>query len=484
MDIRTKLVFALVAVTLGSMLALGATVYRTADHMIAEGTTEQLEGLAESNADALASIVGGWRERVLLIASRTQLRISLRDYGQTRAPDDLVAIQRILSDATASVPSIAALAVYDDRGRLLAHVGMPTDSIAGALSPRFSPGATKDVLFLGAAVTEEGYPRVAYTTPLHLDGERVGYLLVVLNGARLLDLTGDYVGLGETGELLIVMPDPEGARTLHPVRHPTDGAAPAGSAVLRGPDDPALAALKDIEKVWTEGAVDYRGHEVWAATRFVPETGWGLVVKFDDEEKRAQIDEFRETMVSLALTLAGIGVFVAVILGFRFAAPIHNLAEAAKKIGEGDMDARATVKREDEIGLLARTFNQMADELQQRLAELHEFQKFFEVSLNLLCIAGTDGYFKRTNPAFSRALGWTEEQLVSQPFFDLIHPDDIEATQEEIAKLRQGIPTISFENRFRCGDGTWKWLRWTSYPEPETGVLYAIAREIEDPRDA
>ena len=56
--------------------------------------------------------------------------------------------------------------------------------------------------------------------------------------------------------------------------------------------------------------------------------------------------------------------------------------------------------------------------------------------------------------------------------------------EDEIAKLAQGIPTISFVNRFRCADGSWKWLRWTSYPEPESGLLYAIAREIEGPQDA
>ena len=73
---------------------------------------------------------------------------------------------------------------------------------------------------------------------------------------------------------------------------------------------------------------------------------------------------------------------------------------------------------------------------------------------------------------------------ISKPFFDLVHPDDLAATQQEIEKLSQGIPTISFVNRFRCADGSWKWLRWTSYPEPESGLLYAIAREIEGPQDA
>jgi hypothetical protein len=70
---RTKLVFALAAVMLGSMLALGTVTYRAASRMTSEGATEQLEGLVESSSDALESIVHGWRERVLLIASRTQL---------------------------------------------------------------------------------------------------------------------------------------------------------------------------------------------------------------------------------------------------------------------------------------------------------------------------------------------------------------------------------------------------------------------------
>ncbi|NNK47268.1 MAG: HAMP domain-containing protein, partial [Gemmatimonadetes bacterium] len=430
--------------------------------------------------------VDGWEDRVLLIASRAQLRISLQEYGETGNPDDLDRIQRILSDVTASVPSIAALAVYDDRATLLARVGLPADSLAEPLSPRFSPGASSDVQFLGAAVTDRGYPRVGYTTPLNLEGERVGYLLVVLNGARLLDLTDDHVGLGETGELMIVMPDPEGARTLHPVRHATGEGEPAASVLLSGPDDPATRVLADtVGRVWTDGgAVDYREKRVWAASRYLSKTGWGLVVKLDAEEETAVIHEFRDKMFALAMTLAGIGVFVAVILGFRFAMPIHSLAEVAERFGDGDLDARATVGREDEIGLLARTFNEMAEELQTRMVELHEFHKFFDVSLDLLCIAGTDGYFKRTNPAFEKALGWDQEKLLSRPFLDLVHPDDVKATENEIAKLAQGVPTISFVNRFRCADGTWKYLRWNSYPEPDTGLLYAIAREIEEPRDA
>jgi len=67
---------------------------------------------------------------------------------------------------------------------------------------------------------------------------------------------------------------------------------------------------------------------------------------------------------------------------------------------------------------------------------------------------------------------------------DLVHPEDAAATQNEIDKLALGVPTISFVNRFRCSDGTWKYLRWNSYPDPASGLLYAIARQIKDPQEA
>ena len=130
------------------------------------------------------------------------------------------------------------------------------------------------------------------------------------------------------------------------------------------------------------------------------------------------------------------------------------------------------------MGLLARTFNQMAEELEQKVTLLHEFRKYFEVSLDMLCIAGTDGYFKRVNPAFERTLGWSEEEMLSRPIVSFVHPDDVEKTAREIEKLDQGIPTVSFTNCYRCADGAWKHLMWTAHPEPESGLIYATARAV------
>jgi PAS domain S-box-containing protein len=204
-----------------------------------------------------------------------------------------------------------------------------------------------------------------------------------------------------------------------------------------------------------------------------------VVVKIDRAEGMASVADFDEWLRRMAVILSAFAIVVGLVLALRFALPIHDLAEVAERIGRGEMDARAETAREDEVGLLARTFNGMADELERRMGQMKEFRHFFDVSIDLMCIAGTDGYFRRTNPAFEKELGWSQQELEERPFLDFVHPDDLAKTQDEVAKLAEGIPTISFENRYQCKDGTYKTLRWTSYPEG--GALYAIARVIDGP---
>jgi PAS domain S-box-containing protein len=98
----------------------------------------------------------------------------------------------------------------------------------------------------------------------------------------------------------------------------------------------------------------------------------------------------------------------------------------------------------------------------------------------MLCVADTQGYFRRVNRAFERVLGWTSEELLRRPFLDFVHPEDVDATVHEISRLASGIPTASFENRYRCSDGGYRNLLWTAFPEAETGLLYAVARDMTD----
>lgn len=117
-------------------------------------------------------------------------------------------------------------------------------------------------------------------------------------------------------------------------------------------------------------------------------------------------------------------------------------------------------------------------ESNKQLAEKEKFETLFRLSNELICIAGTDGYFKEVNPAFEKVLGWSRDYLLAHSYMDLVHPDDVEKTRMEISKLSAGEHAVQFVHRFATGIGTYKVLRWEATPEPATGHFFAIARDI------
>jgi PAS domain S-box-containing protein len=112
-----------------------------------------------------------------------------------------------------------------------------------------------------------------------------------------------------------------------------------------------------------------------------------------------------------------------------------------------------------------------------------ELENLFNLSLDLLCIATVDGYFKRVNPAFERTLGFTSEQLCSRPFLDFVHPEDMERTREAMAVLARGGELHQFENRYIRSDGSERWLQWNTRPVPGEGLVCAAARDVTDSRE-
>ena len=110
-----------------------------------------------------------------------------------------------------------------------------------------------------------------------------------------------------------------------------------------------------------------------------------------------------------------------------------------------------------------------------------EATQFWELSTDLLCTAGMDGHLKRLNPAWESTLGWTMEELHSRPLIDFVHPEDRERTEVETRRLRAATgETVSFENRVRCKDGSYRTLLWGGHAVPEQRLLYAVAKDITE----
>ena len=149
--------------------------------------------------------------------------------------------------------------------------------------------------------------------------------------------------------------------------------------------------------------------------------------------------------------------------------------------GEGERGRRGERKRE-RITQLSSQESQQTVGCKAEIKQVEpERDRFFTISLDLLCITGFDGYFKHLNPAWETTLGYTNFELLALPFIELVHPEDQQTTQYEVQKLRTGgSSTVSFENRYICKDGSYRWFLWRAVAFFEEDLIYVYAHDITE----
>jgi PAS domain S-box-containing protein len=116
-------------------------------------------------------------------------------------------------------------------------------------------------------------------------------------------------------------------------------------------------------------------------------------------------------------------------------------------------------------------------------SEQFYFERLYQLSNDLICVASTDGFFKRVNPAFEKILGWDEHYLLSNTFHDILHPEDVALATQQLEEFSHGVPADNLILRTKCKDGHYKYIQWVTTPEPETGYLFAIGRDISLERE-
>jgi serine/threonine-protein kinase len=112
----------------------------------------------------------------------------------------------------------------------------------------------------------------------------------------------------------------------------------------------------------------------------------------------------------------------------------------------------------------------------------NDLERFFDLSLDLFCIAGMDGFFRRVNSNFPRVLGFSEKHLLTRPFLEFVHPDDRDPTISVMSQLKIGQPVVQFRNRYMAVDGSYRCFEWTAKSIPEEGTIFAVARDVTDSR--
>ena len=221
----------------------------------------------------------------------------------------------------------------------------------------------------------------------------------------------------------------------------------------------------------------------------------------------------------IAGTVLAVAILVALLVGPRLqrliSQPISSLVEAMAGVSakESRYSVRVAKRGNDELGQLIDGFNGMLEQIQSRDAELRRAQveletrveertkellvqiaerqrteeerdRFFTLSLDLLCIVGFDGSMRRTNPAFHAVLGYHVRELRKMSYLDMVHPDDRALAIGEIEQLKRGKSVLNYETRVCGRDGEYRWIAWSAKAVPEGGCFYAYGRDITERKRA
>ena len=366
-------------------------------------------------------------DRIVDIAVSLSTRVNMRKLIAQGKWEEAI---KILSSIPSDFPFIERLMFADPQGILRAD----TPEILAVRGKDFSfrdwyKGVIKtNSIYISEIYQRTAEPRynvVAIAAPIRETGQLIGILVIQIK----LDVFLDWAKEIEAGpQALVYFIDQKGKVAAHP----------EASSQGEIKDYSNLAIVQKILK--GEGGVEViynplKNEEQLVAYEPVPKYGWGVIV-----EKPAKV-----AFATRDASLRRIFLFYALIFFISCGCAFLILRNTSK------------IKRAEE-----------------------ENRNFFTLSLDMLCIAGFDGYFKKLNPSWEKTLGFTVKELCAKPFVDFVHPDDRERTIAEAGKLATGRETISFENRYLCKDGSYKWMLWNSVPSMEGRLIYANARDITE----
>ncbi|TAA47179.1 PAS domain-containing protein [Corallincola spongiicola] len=434
MKLRNLFLFGVGSIVLLSLVSVGlltAAAYREA---LLEQTELRLSTLADSQAKRIEAYLRQSRERVALIASRTQLRRSLLTYNNTGDTQELIRIRRILKDAQFTLPDLFAVSVLDLKGRLVASSNEGLIGRNMAEHRAFIIGSSR--VQTGIYEREGGLILNLLSAPLVLESDFLGVILVHSRVSGVFNVSSDYSHLGESGETLVISYNKEGKPVyLTPRRF-----VPSKVLVEIASDDessPEMLALAGQEQ-FIEQATGYHGLPVVAAVRYLAEADWGLVVTLNHEEAFASHAAMTNRLLIIAGTVLPLALLLIIIVVRRVTKPLLGLTKVAAGIKLGNYDQRVTATGALEVRLLADTFNQMADSmtklnrelndsnlqledvLGQRTAELElmtraeqQGRALLEASPDAILVVNHEGVITVANERAIQRFGYRHDELVS-----------------------------------------------------------------------
>lgn len=404
--------------------------------------TEDATTLAQSPdvIAAMAKLNGADGQTLEKDGTASDTRDYLASYVDTAGYDDMYLM---------STDGVVVLSVTQAAMR---SASLSADEVAGELAKVAERAATLLEPSLSNVVSDarSGQSATFLATPIMQDGTVLGILALQMSHREINAVVQDYTGLGTTGEVVVGSRLSGDVVIVAPLRHDPDAAfrkrITMGSDVAI-PMQQAVAGRKGRGE-----SIDYRDQRVMAVWQYVPSFRWGMVVKIDSDEALAAVRRLRNQSISIGVVAALLVTGLAVVIARSISRPVTQLTASVKRIAAGDLDERASVTATDEIGTLSTEFNQMAQQLQDNIAQISEqearTQAILASTADGIMTVDEDGRVQSFNAAAERLLGRDAAEVlgqdvrhVSAELKQLISTDGVNTHETEIEiPRRDGQP--------------------------------------------
>ena len=357
------------------MVSIGAFNYISAKQVLTNEILNKLENIASVEEINIENVIEETREKIKLISTRLQLKIDLDKYNNNiDRGESLAFLNKTINTIKSAINNFEEISLYDLTGTIVASTN---NSIVGrnyANDKFFLQGKSQNefsFLFRDKNNEIKSY----LTGPLILDGKLIGVATAIYNLENLLSIFQTYVGLGKTGELILVKRDDNGdALFITPSRF-NSGTFLNLKVNKNETNTPIIQSLLKDEKTFTD-TIDYRGIPVLAVTRYLEGVDLGLISKIDKVEAFAPLEKLEYLTIISGILVAILVIIVSLIIGKSISNPIQKLNNASKDISQGKFDNPIRITRgSDEIKELSKQLDIMRQNIHYTNNHLNELVK-------------------------------------------------------------------------------------------------------------
>ncbi|ATD01192.1 MULTISPECIES: diguanylate cyclase [Pseudoalteromonas] len=360
MGIKYKILLILLLLGFVTHTIITSVYYFNSQRLVKNLATYHLLSIANIQYQRMSSFIDSNFEKLNLVKSRTQLRISLSNYLTNKDAQELKLVQRIITDAIAQTSSIKDIFILDIDGKVLTASNPAKQYLDFSNKPFYLQGKQSRAVDVLLGERESDVPAIVFAAPLILTGETIGVVVMSVDTHSLNEFLRDYTGLGKTGEVIMATRSADkNILFFTPLRfesHPQLFEKSSSAAIFMD----RKYRDKSDQLIMTE---DYRNKPVFAVSRQMDELDIAIIVKMDQQEVRGLNDELQQLIIYLIILLVFVVLLASLFLAKKITQPVLSITEVAVMISEGDLAKRIEFFSDDELGKLAQALNKMADRL-------------------------------------------------------------------------------------------------------------------------